>query len=78
MDNPQDIFEAAIRLLLEKFPSQRSNKYNDEEWILYDQYIPQVLVLAGNYNDSQGKKNALYPTMNFVSLLTNAAKSSRP
>ncbi|KAL3463576.1 P-loop containing nucleoside triphosphate hydrolase protein [Aspergillus heterothallicus] len=49
MKNPQEEFEAATKLLLSKFPSERSNKYDNEEWILYERYIPQVLYLARNY-----------------------------
>jgi len=74
MDQPQEHFEAATKLLLGRFPSQRSNKHDDEEWVLYERYIPQVLALAKNYSDSQKKANALKPNMDFVSLLVDAAK----
>ncbi|KAI1410375.1 hypothetical protein F5Y13DRAFT_192236 [Hypoxylon sp. FL1857] len=75
MDNAQEEFEAAIRLLLMKIPSQRSSKFNDEEWLLYERYIPQVIALAKNYNDSQTKPNPLKPTMDFVRLLTNSSNA---
>lgn len=74
MTNPQEEFEAATKLLLGKFPRERSNKYDDEEWILYERYIPQVLALSKNYANSQTKPNALKPNMDFVNLLVNAAK----
>lgn len=74
MTNPQEEFEAVTKLLLGKFPRERSNKYDDEEWILYQRYIPQVLALSKNYIDSQTNPNALKPTMDFVNLLVNAAK----
>jgi hypothetical protein len=53
MENPPEKFEAATKLLLSKLPRDLSNKFNDEEWILYERYIPQALALAGTYNDSQ-------------------------
>lgn len=74
MENPQENFNAAIRLLLEKFPSQRSSKFDDEAWLTVERYIPQVLALAKNYNESQSKPNALQPNMDFVRLLGYAAK----
>lgn len=73
MDNPQEDFENAIKLLLDKLPSQDSSKFDDDEWILYKRYIPQVLQLAKNYEDSQTQPNPLKPTMNFVRLLTNSS-----
>ncbi|KAK2596203.1 hypothetical protein QQS21_006351 [Conoideocrella luteorostrata] len=75
MENPQEEFKAATELLLQKFPSQRSNKYDNDEWILYEHYIPQLLALARNYIESQVKPNPLRPTMDFVSLLANAANA---
>lgn len=75
MNSPQEHFEAATQLLLEKFPSERSNQYDNEEWLLYERYIPQVIALTRNFVDSQAKPNPLKPTMDFVSLLTNAANA---
>ncbi|KAI0898720.1 hypothetical protein F4806DRAFT_506706 [Annulohypoxylon nitens] len=72
-DNPQEDFENAIKLLLDKLPSQDSSKFDDDEWILYKRYIPQVLQLAKNYEYSQTQPNPLKPTMNFVRLLTNSS-----
>jgi hypothetical protein len=74
MENPQEKFEAATKLLLSKLPRDLSNKFDDEEWILYERYIPQTLALAGNYNDSQTKPKPLIPNMDFVILMVNAAK----
>lgn len=74
MDDSQEYFEAATKLLLAKLPSERSNKYDDDEFALYELYIPQVLALERSYNDSQQKTNPLKPNMNFVKLLVNAAK----
>ncbi|KAI1097155.1 P-loop containing nucleoside triphosphate hydrolase protein [Jackrogersella minutella] len=74
-DDPQEDFEAAIKLLLEKIPSQRSSKFNNEEWMLYERYIPQVLALAKNYNDSQANPKPLEPTMDFVRLLTYSSNA---
>ncbi|KAI1654754.1 hypothetical protein F4813DRAFT_194925 [Daldinia decipiens] len=73
LDNPQQEFEAAVELLLEKIPSQRSSKFDNDEWILYEKYIPQVLSLVKNYNDSQTKPKPLKPNENFVRLLTNSS-----
>ena len=72
--DPQEDFDAATKLLLEKFPSQGENKYNDEEWLIYERYIPQVLALARNYNDFQTKATPLRPKMNFITLLAVAVK----
>lgn len=74
MKNPQEEFEAATRLLLSKFPSERSNKYDNDELVLYERYIPQVLSLARNYNESLLKPRPLKPNRDFISLLVNAAK----
>ena len=74
MSNPQEAFEAATQLLLEKFPSPRENTYDDDEWLTYKRYIPQVLALMKNYNDSQSKPRSLVPTMDFVSLLAASVK----
>lgn len=74
MSNKQEEFEAAIKLLLDKFPSQRNSLFDDDEWLLFEKYVPQVLALARNYNDSQKKPNPLTPNMEFVHLLTNASK----
>jgi hypothetical protein len=74
MDNPQEHFEAAVKLLLSKLPRDRSNKYDDEEWALYERYIPQALAIANNYKDSQTKPAPLRPNMDFVALMVNAAK----
>lgn len=74
MDNRQEQFEAATKLLLGKLPRERANKYDDDEWALYERYIPQVLALAKNYNDSQKKPDAPRANMDFVNLLVNAAK----
>ncbi|KAI1087828.1 hypothetical protein F5B19DRAFT_46663 [Rostrohypoxylon terebratum] len=73
MDNPQEDFENAIKLLLDKLPSQDSSKFDDDEWILYKRYIPQVLELAKNYEDSQTQPSPLKPTIDFVRLLTNSS-----
>ncbi|KAI0888151.1 uncharacterized protein GGS22DRAFT_185531 [Annulohypoxylon maeteangense] len=73
MENPQEEFEAAIKLLLDKLPSQDSSKFDDKEWLLYKRYIPQVLALLKNYDDSQTDPNPLKPTMDFVRLLTNSS-----
>ncbi|KAI8304277.1 hypothetical protein K4K61_006265 [Colletotrichum sp. SAR11_59] len=73
MDDRQEQFDAATRLLLQKFPGERDNKYDDDEWILYEKYIPQVLALSKNYADSQSKANPLKANMDFVNLLVNAA-----
>ncbi|KAI0139030.1 hypothetical protein F4776DRAFT_47404 [Hypoxylon sp. NC0597] len=75
MDNAQEEFEAATKLLLAKIPSQRSSKFDNEEWLLYERYIPQVIALAKNYNDSQTKPKPLRPTMDFVRLLTNSSNA---
>lgn len=75
MDNPQEKFEAATKLLLNQLPSERSNQYNDAEWVLYDRYIPQVMSLVRNYKDSQSQRTPLKADMDFVRLLVNAAKS---
>ncbi|KAF2753267.1 hypothetical protein EJ05DRAFT_504920 [Pseudovirgaria hyperparasitica] len=75
MENPQEQFEAATRLLLEKFPPERSNQYNDEEWLIYERYIPSVLALVRDYNDSQKNKSRIKPNMNFVKLLANAVNA---
>ena len=72
--NPQEDFEAATRLLLEKFPSQRENKYDDDEWLIYERYIPHVLALVRNYNDSQANSQPLKPNMDFINLLSVAVK----
>ena len=72
--NPQEKFEAATLMLLEKLPSQRENKYNDDEWLIYERYIPQVLALVKNYNASQRKSWPLKPNMDFVHLLAVAVK----
>ncbi len=56
MDNSQESFEAAVKLLLSKLPRDRSNKYVDEEFILYERYIPQALALAHNYKDSKSNR----------------------
>ncbi|KAI4279470.1 MAG: hypothetical protein L6R38_005037 [Xanthoria sp. 2 TBL-2021] len=72
--NPQHIFESATQLLLEKFPSQRENKYNDDKWLTYERYIPQVLALMSNYNDSQSNARPLKPNIDFVNLLAVAVK----
>ncbi|KAH8803590.1 hypothetical protein F5884DRAFT_510069 [Xylogone sp. PMI_703] len=74
MGDSQENFEAATKLLLDKFPSQRSNVYDDDEFLLYERYIPQVLALAKSY-DSQTKSDHLKPTMDFVSLLANASNA---
>lgn len=75
MDHPQEKFDAATELLLDKFPSERSNRYDDDEWLRYEKYIPQVLALMRNYNDSQKQEShTLKPNMHFVMLLVNAAK----
>jgi len=73
-ENPQETFEAATKLLLAKLPRELTNKFDDEEWLLYERYIPQALALAGNYNDSQTKPNPLMPNMDFVTLMANSAK----
>ena len=73
--DPQKEFEAATQLLLQKFPSQRERKYNDDEWLIYERYIPQVLALTRNYNASQSKPRPLKPNMDFVHLLADAVKS---
>ncbi|KAK1455472.1 hypothetical protein CMEL01_04232 [Colletotrichum melonis] len=73
MDDRQEQFDAATKLLLRKFPGERENKYDNEEWILYEKYIPQVLALSRNYADSQSKPNPLKASMDFVNLLVNAA-----
>lgn len=73
LENPQQEFEAAIKLLLEKIPSQRSSRFDNDEWILYEKYIPQVLSLVKNYNDSQTKPKPLKPNEDFVRLLTNSS-----
>ncbi|CAH0056955.1 unnamed protein product [Clonostachys solani] len=74
-ENKQEHFEAAIQLLLEKFPSQREKNFGNKFWILYEKYLPQVLALVKNYNSSQGKPDPLRPTKSFVILLTNSANS---
>ncbi|KAI0377693.1 hypothetical protein F5Y04DRAFT_263483 [Hypomontagnella monticulosa] len=75
MDDPQEEFEAAVTLLLGKIPSQSSTKFDNDEWIMYERYIPQVLSLAKHYRDSQTKPNPLKPNMDFVRLLTNSANA---
>ncbi|KAK7990146.1 hypothetical protein PG989_010461 [Apiospora arundinis] len=75
MDNPQEKFEAAVKILLDKFPPERGNEYNDEEWILYERYIPQVLSLVGNYKESKKQAVPLKADMNFVRLLANAVNA---
>ncbi len=74
MDNRQEHFEATIKLLLGKLPHERANEYHDEEWVLYERYIPQVLALTNNFNDSQSTSDPLKANMSFVNLLVNAAK----
>ena len=74
MDNPQESFESAIKLLLSKLPGDRFNKYVNEEWILYEWYLPQALALAHNYTNSQTKPNPLKPNIDFVALMVSAAK----
>lgn len=74
METPQEQFEAATRLLLSKFQAERLNKYDNEEWILYERYIPQVLSIARNYNESLLKPRPLEPNKDFIGLLVNAAK----
>ncbi|KAI0115622.1 hypothetical protein GGR51DRAFT_503594 [Nemania sp. FL0031] len=75
IEDAQQQFEAATKLLLDKFPSQRANKYDDDEWIICERYIPQVLALTRNYEDSQSRTKPLKPSMDFVSLLANAANA---
>jgi hypothetical protein len=36
MENPQEKFEAATKLRLSKLLRDLSNKFDDEEWILYE------------------------------------------
>jgi hypothetical protein len=43
MGNAQEKFDAAVKLLLLKLPYKFANKNNNDNWILYDRYIPQVL-----------------------------------
>ncbi|OHE96718.1 hypothetical protein CORC01_08035 [Colletotrichum orchidophilum] len=73
----QEQFDAATKLLVRRFPGERENKHDDEEWILCGKYIPQVLTLSKNYVDSQTKSRPLKTSMNFINLLVNAAKSER-
>ncbi|KAI0104454.1 hypothetical protein F4814DRAFT_430828 [Daldinia grandis] len=73
LENPQQEFEAAVELLLKKIPSQRSSRFDNNEWILYEKYIPQVLSLVKNYNESQTKPKPLKPNSDFVRLLTNSS-----
>ncbi|KAI0857704.1 hypothetical protein F4860DRAFT_505886 [Xylaria cubensis] len=75
MENAQEHFEAATRLFLEKFPSQQSSKFDDEAWLTVERYVPQVLALVKNYNESQSKLDPLKPNMDFVHLLGNAANA---
>ncbi|KAI1127032.1 hypothetical protein F5Y10DRAFT_266482 [Nemania abortiva] len=74
-EKAQEVFEAAAGLLLDKLPSERKNKYDDEEWILYSQYIPHVLALTRNYEHSQSTSTSLKPSIIFVDLLINAANA---
>ena len=78
MENLQEEFEAATKLLLDKFPSQRDSTFDDDQWLLFERYVPQVLALARNFNESQKKSSPLIPNMDFVHLLTNAAKCIPP
>lgn len=70
----QQEFEAATELLLTKFPDEGSNKYDDDELLATERYMPQVLALRRNYNESQANDSPLKPNMSFVRLLTVAAK----
>ncbi len=78
VENPQEKFEAAVKLLLLRLPNNYANKNNNDQWVLYDRYIPQVLALANHYNESQTKPKPLKPTMDFISLLANAVRSVTP
>lgn len=73
-DYRQEEFDAATKLLLGKLPHERANKYDNEEWMLLEKYMPQVLALAANYRDSQDRPDPLEANMDFVNLVVNAAK----
>ncbi|GAB7361199.1 hypothetical protein MBLNU230_g1230t1 [Neophaeotheca triangularis] len=61
----QEDFEAAIRLLLDKIPNERSATYDDYESLTYTQWTPHVLALSKTYDDSRRLPDAqrLKPNM---------------
>jgi hypothetical protein len=40
--NVQEHFEAAVTLLLVKLPSGRCNTYDNDDWLVYERYVPHV------------------------------------
>ncbi|KAL8658195.1 MAG: hypothetical protein Q9226_001193 [Calogaya cf. arnoldii] len=69
------IYSKRPRNFYSRSSPQRENEYNDDEWLVYERYIPQVLALMSSYNDSQSNARPLKPNMDFVNLLAVAVNA---
>ncbi|KAH7316733.1 P-loop containing nucleoside triphosphate hydrolase protein [Stachybotrys elegans] len=69
----QDAFDGAVKLLKEKFPSRGSLVMSDSEWEDGARYLEQIASVTRQWRDSQGKKDALSPTVEFCNLTADCA-----
>ena len=70
----QAAFEAAVKLVLDKFPSSDTVVSGDQSRENGDRLLPHVKSLAKWWAESQLKVEALIPTTDFVNLMIHCAR----
>jgi len=69
----QEGFDGAVKLLLDKFPHRGSLVIMDSLWEEGARYLEQIAAVARNWRDSQGKPEALKPSVDFCNLMADCA-----
>lgn len=69
----QEAFDAAVKLLLSKFPDRGIMVPRVDRWEEGLLYLPHISTIANGWHDSQQRLEPLGPTLDFCNLMANAA-----
>jgi tetratricopeptide (TPR) repeat protein len=72
-EDRQEGFDGAVKLVLDKFPPRGDLVIMDSLWEEGAKYLEHISALARDWKDSQGKPEALKPTVDFCNLMANCA-----
>jgi hypothetical protein len=69
----QEAFNAAVKLLLERFPSRGESRLIDKDWPAAERYIQHALALIQSYRDAQMKQEPLRSSGDLCNLICDVA-----
>jgi hypothetical protein len=69
----QEAFDAAVKLLLSKFPDRGIMVPRVDRWEEGRLYLPHISTIANDWHDPQQRLESFGPTLDFCNLMANAA-----